>query len=170
MKETIALFLLIIVMPFGILLAQDDEPCPCCTSEHRQFDFWLGSWVVFDTLGNEVGINNIVLLQDSCLIQENWTGSGGGTGTSYNYYNSTDHSWNQLWIDNSGSVLEMKGRYEKGMMILESQYQKGMNMLMFKNRISWEEMPDGSIVQTWDALNECGKLQRRLFKGIYRKQ
>jgi hypothetical protein len=149
------------------LLSQSN--CPCCTPEHRQFDFWLGEWEVFDTTGTLVGKNTLLVRQDSCLIQENWTGESGGTGTSYNYYDQVNGTWNQLWIDNSGSALKLKGTFFDNKMVLESEDVQGPASV-YRNRITWEAMPDGSVIQTWDAINECGKLQRRLFKGIYRKK
>jgi len=50
--KPILVFLLSIVLT-GSLIAQTD--CACCTETHKQFDFWLGDWIVLDTLGNEVG-------------------------------------------------------------------------------------------------------------------
>ena len=114
--------LFLIVLTLAVVRAAAQTPCSCCTPQHRQFDFWLGEWEVYDTTGTLVGHNNLVLMQDSCLMQENWTGSRGGTGTSYNYYDQTDKSWNQLWIDNQGSVLKLKGTYFDNKMVLEKQH------------------------------------------------
>lgn len=77
--------------------------CPCCIPEFKQFDFWIGNWDVYDTLGNKVGENKIVTTQDSCLIQENWK-SQGQTGTSNNYYNKADSTWNQVWVSVTGGL------------------------------------------------------------------
>ena len=33
--------------------------CACCDELHKQFDFWVGNWVVKDTLGNKVGESKI---------------------------------------------------------------------------------------------------------------
>ena len=40
--------------------AQDN--CPCCTDNHSTFDFWVGDWVVYNTLNNVIGENKIVKL------------------------------------------------------------------------------------------------------------
>ena len=41
------------------LLAQAPSPQPCSTAEHRQFDFWVGDWVVHNPQGQQVGTNRI---------------------------------------------------------------------------------------------------------------
>ena len=94
--------------------------CTCCAEEYRQFDFWIGDWVVTDSTGKELGTNLIHSIQDGCGFQENWK-STKMTGTSYNFYNATDKSWNQLWIDNKGGSLELKGSLVNGKMILKSE-------------------------------------------------
>ena len=162
------LILLLLVLPFSYMSAQDIKPCPCCTPEHRQFDFWLGEWAVYDTIGNRAGENILISMQDSCLIQENWKGAKGGTGTSYNYYDKTENTWNQLWIDNAGSVLKLTGNMKGNVMVLVSDPVK-TDSTSYINRITWEPFEDGSVVQTWDAIDESGRLLKRLFKGIYFK-
>jgi len=34
-------------------------PKPCATPESRQFDFWLGSWNVFQPDGKQAGTNDV---------------------------------------------------------------------------------------------------------------
>ena len=45
MKSIIVVLMALILT--GSLLAQSN--CACCTETHRQFDFWLGEWIVKDT-------------------------------------------------------------------------------------------------------------------------
>lgn len=73
---------------FSALLCAQAENCACCTENHKAFDFWIGNWTVTDGSGALVGTNSIVKLQDDCVVQENWNGTGGSTGTSTNFYNS----------------------------------------------------------------------------------
>lgn len=144
-------------------------PCACCTPEFKQFDFWIGNWDVYDTLGNKVGENKILTMQDSCLIQENWK-SQGQTGTSNNYYNKADSTWNQVWVDNSGTVLVLKGKSESNKMILKSEKVKGKKGRYYFNQITWEKNIDGTVTQTWDVLFEDNSLINRVFKGIYKRK
>lgn len=39
--------------------AQDTQRARCSTPEYRQFDFWVGDWVVHDAAGKLAGTNTI---------------------------------------------------------------------------------------------------------------
>ncbi len=65
-------------------------PQACTAPEHRQFDFWLGSWDVtggpkLDTL---VGRNTITKVSSGCALAEHWvngSGQDGHTGAPASY-------------------------------------------------------------------------------------
>jgi hypothetical protein len=146
------------------LIAQD---CPCCDPVYHQFDFWAGDWEVYDSLGQEVGRNTITREQAGCLLVENWTSSTGGTGTSYNYYNPADSTWNQLWVDSQGGILELKGGIREGAMVLRSQLLDNSGNAPFYHQIRWEQ--DGAqVIQTWETLDENHRIVALLFKGFYK--
>lgn len=145
----------------------DTLQCACCTSAHDAFDFWIGEWVVRDSTGQEVGTNSLVKLEKNCLLREQWKSALGGTGTSYNYYDPADSTWNQLWLDDSGTILKLKGQLEEGKMCLYSDWQKGQQVARYRNRITWEPLPDGSVMQTWDILGEGDTVLFLAFKGQY---
>lgn len=100
---------------------QNKKKSPCAGEKYSQFDFKEGNWKVFDTKGNLIGKNRLVKMQSNCVMQENWESkTSNSKGTSYNYYNKVDDSWNQVWIDNSGFSLVLKGNLIDGKMILKS--------------------------------------------------
>lgn len=33
-------------------LNAQDKKCACCTESHREFNFWIGDWTVYDVIGN----------------------------------------------------------------------------------------------------------------------
>ena len=86
---------------------QAAEP-PCSNSEYRQWDFWLGSWRVESPDGVFQGNNNISAQEKGCLLLENWTGAQGGTGQSFNFYNSASNQWRQLWVS-PGAIIDYSG-------------------------------------------------------------
>lgn len=53
------------------------------------------------------------------MLKEKWISTGENRGTSINYYDKTDGFWHQIWVDNSGYVLKLKGRLLNGSMILK---------------------------------------------------
>ena len=146
------------------------QECACCTKQHQQFDFWVGDWNVYDTLGNLVGENTIEKLVAECVLSEFWRGKSGGVGRSYNYFNLADSTWNQVWIDASGSNLELKGKLIEGKIILQSELQPGQKIDWYRNRITWTPNDDGSVTQHWEILNKEGLVISEVFKGIYKKK
>lgn len=146
------------------------ESCACCTEQHQQFDFWVGDWNVYDTLGNLIGENTIEKLVVECVLSEHWRGGAGGVGRSYNYYNLADSTWNQVWIDGTGSNLVLKGKLIKGNMVLQSDLLPGQKIDWYRNRITWTPNHDGSVTQLWEILNKEDVVISQAFKGIYKKK
>jgi hypothetical protein len=163
------LFTLFFTFLFSSAIAQDTS-CPCCDEVHQQFDFWVGEWIVQDTLGNKVGENKISKQEEGCILIEKWTGSNGGSGTSMNYYDPSDSSWNQLWVNRSGNNLKLKGEYQDGQMVLKGVLKKNQNNTFSYNQIKWYKNEDGSVTQLWETFDRNGKLLQRVFKGIYIKK
>src|SRR3954470_11889409 len=87
-----------------------EAPPPACSEpEYHQFDFWIGDWDVRGPKGKQAGVNHIRSILDGCVLQENWSGAGGSTGTSYNIYDRTQKKWHQTWVDNQGTLLQLDG-------------------------------------------------------------
>ena len=163
------IFILLIISTLSFF-AQDSikNNCVCCSEKHSQFDFWVGEWTVYDTLDNYIGTNKIIKQYENCLIQENWISGGKNRGTSYNYYDPTDSTWNQLWLDNQGTILKLKGSFINGEMVLKSPPQKGKKVEFYFNRITWSKLMNGNVIQTWDILDEEDNVLTNLFKGVYK--
>ncbi|MCB0476825.1 MAG: hypothetical protein KDC84_01600 [Crocinitomicaceae bacterium] len=160
-----AILLLLTALSFSLIYSQ----CNCCTDQYNQFDFWVGEWEVYDTTGNKVGDNSIVELEGGCILSEHWRSVKGGSGRSYNFYNSSDSTWNQTWIDSQGGNLILKGQAGTDQMKLASApFQKNGNQL--QHQITWTKQEDGSVEQRWDVLDEEGNIKNTLFLGIYKRK
>lgn len=85
-------------------------------TSYKQLDFWIGEWDVYAKNGQKLGENSIGLRDGAYIIDESWTGSGGGTGRSINYYDKADAVWKQVWVSGGGGVLEMSGNFKDGAM------------------------------------------------------
>lgn len=112
-------FIVFLMLFFSnIITSQNTQKAPCSIEKYSQFDFWEGSWTVYNTKGNIIGTNKLVKMQSNCVMQENWISkTGPSRGTSFNYYNKIDDSWNQVWVDNSGFSLVLKGKLIDGKMV-----------------------------------------------------
>lgn len=164
MKRIVFCFTLFI---FNTIAAQ--EQCRCCTEQHAAFDFWIGAWEVTNPDGSSAGKNVIEKIQDNCALRENWTSAlGDYTGTSTNFYNHKTKLWEQLWIDNKGHSLKLKGNRKKNQMILETDEENNANGTPFIHRITWTLNPDGSVRQLWETITH-GKDISIPFDGWYKK-
>ena len=94
---------------------------PCVGApEHRQFDFWIGEWLVKTAQGQHAGDSSIQLILDECVLLENWTGTQGGSGKSLNFYNPAAGKWQQTWVDSQAAVTEYKGELKGSEMRFEA--------------------------------------------------
>ncbi|MDN3669108.1 hypothetical protein QWY93_07190 [Echinicola jeungdonensis] len=161
----------IILSFIGVIILDNtsfaQSECACCTPSHRQFDFWIGEWLVYDTLGNRIGRSSIKLLEDHCLVSEHWKGDSGVTGRSFNYFNVMDSTWNQIWIDNQGNHLVLKGKGREGEMVLYGQGPLNNSGPSQKHRITWTALSNGKVSQIWEILDENGNVKKMIFKGLY---
>lgn len=106
---------------FAPLLARarrNAEPC-AERPESRQFDFWIGEWNVTSNrnAGAPAGSSRVEAILGKCVIFENWTSRGGGSGKSFNAWNPDLGCWQQNWMDDSGNVTNYgDGRLVDGAM------------------------------------------------------
>ncbi len=146
---------------------QPQRPPTCDMPEHRQFDFWVGDWVVETQAGQVVGTNQVTLDLDGCVLTEHWVGSRGGTGWSFNLYDRAGDRWHQTWVSNSGALLLLDGRLEDGRMVLRGE-SPGPNGTRVLNRITWERLDGGRVSQRWDSSTDGGATWTTGFLGVYR--
>ncbi|HEX9825645.1 MAG TPA: hypothetical protein VGA80_03530 [Flavobacteriaceae bacterium] len=144
--------------------------CNCCTEKHAEFDFWVGTWNVTRLDGSPAGTNTIEKLQDNCMLRENWTSAVGNfTGTSDNFYNTKTNQWEQIWLDNQGGMLHLKGNRKGNQMILQSDELKNTKGEPYVHRITWTLNDDGSVLQYWETITN-GKDIKVAFDGLYIKK
>ncbi len=139
----------------------------CDDELSHQFDFWLGEWNVYTTAGL-AGTNSVTSLLDGCVLQEEWHGTGGSSGTSLNFYNPSTKQWQQFWVWQNGTTLETFGGYADGKMILEGS-STGPNGVSVMNRITWFDNPDGTVRQLWEQSSD-GVTWTPSFDGMYKKE
>jgi hypothetical protein len=141
---------------------------PCASPSHRQFDFWLGTWNVTQA-GKTAGQNKIESILNGCAVMESWSGTGGVTGHSLNVYDSTRGIWHQTWVDSTGSLLTLEGRFKDGAMVLEgvAADEKGTKA---RQRITWTAPSPNEVHQLWQSSTDGGKTWKTEFDGVYSRQ
>lgn len=147
-------------LPFTTRQEQQQQR-PCSTPEHRQFDFWIGDWEVFNPQGQRVGSNRIDKVLGGCALHESWRGSTGHRGSSYNFYDAANGKWHQTWIDVAGAPLYINGGFEDGRMRLVNDAGTG--------RITWTLLESGHVRQHWEQSADDGATWTTVFDGEYRR-
>ncbi len=136
--------------------------------QYRQFDFWLGSWDVFNPQGQQVGHNEITSEEQGFVVREKWTSGLGGSGQSLNFFDPADNLWKQIWVDTSGSVTRYQGSWEEGAMRFE-----GVSHLVDGRRedarMTFTPQADSSVRQFIERSVDGKKTWSVYFDGIYRK-
>ena len=163
MKQLIFFIISILYFSSNIIAQKANK---CDSKEYHLFDFWIGEWNVVDSTDNILGTNTVSIKQGRCLIHENWTGSRGTSGESLNYYDVSDSSWNQIWVDNKGSSLKLKGNISDGKMVLKSDLISNSTG-NYRNVISWEKKGE-NVLQLWYTENSQNTNKKILFYGIYK--
>jgi hypothetical protein len=139
---------------------------PCAGPEYRQFDFWEGTWNVFNQQGQQVGTNTIERTLDGCALHEQWKSATGSSGFSYSIYDRSRGKWHQTWVDSGGLLLTIEGGLIEGRMVLTgiTLGQQGAKTL---NRISWTPIASDSVRQFWETSTDSGKTWSVAFDGMY---
>ena len=169
-KCSLACAVLFAAGPGGARAQQPQRP-DCSAPEYRQFDFWVGEWDVTTPAGQPAGVNRITRILKDCVLLEEWTGAGGGTGRSYNTWSRSDGTWHQTYVDDAGTLLLLTGGLRNGAMVLEGET-KGPGGAAIRNRITWSVV-DGDadrVRQHWETSSDGGATWSTAFDGTYRRR
>ena len=134
----------------------DRQKRPCIYSaEARQFDFWVGDWDVFNTLGQKAGTNSVQLFSDGCGLLENWTNTTGGDGKSINFYDTGTGKWYQSWIGTGGGALRYSGNFREGAMRFEGE--TIANGAKTFQKLTFTKLDENTVRQLFEASTDDGK-------------
>ena len=145
------------------------EPCTQMP-EMRQFDFWVGEWEVKTPQGQPAGQSSVQSILGKCVILENWSGSRGVNGKSFNIFSSVDHKWHQTWVDDQGTLVEYKqGEYKDGKLayLAEQPAANGQNQLL---RLTFFNLGLERVRQLGETSIDGGKTWQISFDLIYHRK
>jgi len=141
---------------------------PCADAAHAQFDFWVGEWNVERPDGTPAGTSRIEKILGGCVILENWnSASAPYEGKSFNTYDPLTGTWNQVWVDNTGTTIHFSGSLRNNVMDMEGRHTTADGTSL--QRMSFTHNPDGTIRQLW-LQSRDGKEWQTLFDGLYRRK
>ncbi|MDD4645308.1 MAG: hypothetical protein PHY99_04900 [Bacteroidales bacterium] len=162
--------ILILLTSFSGFSQSGNTTCACCKDEYKQFDFWIGDWVVYAN-AEMVGFNKITKIESDCILRENWKSVvSSHTGSSYNFYDRNEKKWKHTWIGSNGVTLEVKGEFRDNKMSMisdEIRDEKGNRII---NKITWFVNANGTVRQLWEQTKDGGLTYLTLFDGLYRRR
>ena len=145
-------------------------PPPCQSASHRDFDFWVGEWVVTPN-GSDKALadSRIERLYGGCAIRENWMPYGKSGGGSLSSFDPADGRWHQRWVDSSGTTVDFDGGMAGRTMVLTGLWRNviapGQHALV---RMSYTPNADGSVRQHGEQSTDNGISWSTSFDFIYR--
>jgi len=171
-KKVIIILLFIATTPLS-LIAQKSA---CSDQKFRAFDFWQGTWEVFDKNGKIAGESKISLILDSCVVLEEWTSAGSQNGVvykgkSFNTYNSASKEWQQTWVDNTGNTTEyLRGKATEGHIVFYADRVISAKGKYFLRKLSFIKLSDIRVRQLGERSDDEGKTWIIEYDLEYRKK
>ena len=138
-------------------------------AESRGFDFWQGHWNV-TSQGQQAGENRIESILGGCVLFENWTNVAGQSGKSFNFWDAGEKHWRQIWVDDTGGVLDFTGEIRDGVMHYEAVTHDPDSGAETLHRMSFTPNEDGSVRQLMEASNDKGETWQVSFDGHYTRK
>ncbi len=157
-----------VVLPLGAQQPQAAPPPGCTAAEHRQFDFWLGTWSVADTTGRPIGESEITSEFGGCVVRERWNVRTGRGGESLNGWDRATRRWHQTWMDASGNVWKTDGELVGRSMVLTrtgpSPRDSSSTLI---HRWTWTPSDADHVRQLYEVSPDGGRTWRTAFDGRY---
>ena len=140
----------------------------CSTADYRQFDFWLGEWVVHGgPAGDQLqGTSRIERSGNGCWLVEHWHSARGSDGTSLNAWDAQYKVWRQFWTGADGVVLRLEGGLQDGAMVMTGVLPRAQGGVQLQ-KIRWIPGADGSVEQRWETSDDAGASWQVAFLGRY---
>jgi hypothetical protein len=156
-----------------IVATADSAAYPCRTSpKAHEFDFWIGQWDVTQfgappiPHGPGTGTNEVHPMLEGCVLLENWTGAGGNSGKSFNWFDTNINKWRQAWMSDGGGPLDYVGEYRDGAMRFEG-WSLGPNGSHVLQKLTFFNMSRDTVRQLFEQSVDSGKTWQSTFDGRY---
>lgn len=143
---------------------------PCDAGEkHHAFDFWIGEWDVSQS-GQAAGTNDIQPILGHCVIFEQWESLSGSLGKSFNYYDPGYDHWRQIWISDSGTVIEFTGQARDGGIFYTAETINPADGAVTHHKFEFTQNDDGSVRQFWATSTDAKETWTTSWDGHYERQ
>ena len=155
------------------LLGQSNAK-PCLdASQSRAFDFWIGDWDVTSTNAAKPGPparSRIELIEDQCVIFENYSSPSGYSGRSLNAYHPDKKHWEQFYVDNAGGLNHFIGHGRDGNMYFEGDFPPPGKTEPAKNKMTFFDQGQDQVRQLGEQSTDGGKTWTVTYDLTYRRR
>lgn len=157
-------FCLVVLASVSSIAGAADSKSPCAEPAYRAFDFWAGSWDVYDVGGqSKIAQARIDPILDGCVLREDYRQFDGHRGQSFTIYDAAHHVWHQSWVTNRGELLEIEGTIQDGSVVLTGEDRSAGTLV----RGIWKA-EQGNVRETADISADGGKTWKPWFDIIFR--
>jgi hypothetical protein len=164
-----------------VLAAQSAAPAPapatppappppaCATPQHRQFDFWVGSWDVYATGTDRLVAHSLIERRyNGCAIRENWMPLQGQGGGSFSAWRPGASRWQQTWVESTGTWVEFSGGMDGNAMVLTGPWAGAANGQDGIVRMRYSPEANGAVRQHGQVSTDNGATWTDSFDFTYR--
>jgi hypothetical protein len=149
--------------------AAESRPAePCATSQHHEFDFVIGNWLVRDSSGRAIGTATVAKAYDGCVLIETWLGVGSaGESLGIIGYEPGRRRWRRDFLDAGGVTLTLEGHLDGGAMVMTGKDYPADGVRM--HRVVWTPTRDGAVEERWQTSADAGRSwQIKLYAVFHR--
>ena len=113
-------------------------------------------------------VNTVSLINDGCTLHESFrqAGEGGLIGSSISGYDTRTETWQQIWMDSQGSVMQFTGGTADGAPTFGRNFQ-ARDGRMIHQRMRFVEIKLNSFVWLWERSLDEGKSWQTMWKIDY---
>jgi len=140
---------------------------PCAAdARHHSFDFWIGEWTVKQN-GQFAGTSSVQPILGHCTIFEQWESASGTLGKSFNYYDPAFDHWRQIWISDSGSIIEFTGEARDGGIFYTAETIDPTDGSVTQHKFEFTAIGEDGVRQYWETSADGGASWQSIWDGRY---
>ena len=170
LRSMLTLSLLAIMAPAFAAPAANPAAPNCPAAEFHQLDFWLGDWDTQDKDAKDtisVARTHVDPIAAGCAVHELYEQTDGLIGDSILSYDPVRKQWQQTWVTNRGSIMQIYGVFKDGVLTLqgETHLRDGRTI---GQRITWKAEGTG-VRETGVSSKDGGKTWEPYFDVLFIK-
>lgn len=140
---------------------------PCDANVYRQYDFFLGNWIVEHKDGKPFARDIVTKELSGCVLWERWLGAH-THGLGYSEYDASRHAWVQSFYMDNGSVLLLTGHANgRDLVFTGDDYPKPGQVE--SNKVIFRQLPDGVVEEYWTVSTDGAKTWSVAFDGFFHR-